>query len=243
MDLDVRAAPGLKSAAAFLSVESPDLLLLDEELPDGDGLAFCRKLRNFSITQELPVLLLVSKNKLEDPVRDLGLGVADLLVKPYECRELELRTRSLLRQGSLASLWSPHGHAAGREVLLDPHTGLPGRPFFESHLQVLCELSQGMNFPLCLTWLRFPEAPRWGESGKRTEAALAQLKRPLQPGDTLCRVDRNLFIYLFPGATPSSVQSRFPDVPEGADLGSLTVGGLSSEAALQALAEALASHS
>lgn len=241
LNLDVRTAAHLKSAATFLSVESPELLILEDALPDGDGLAFCRKLRNFRITQELPILLILGADKLEGSNRDLGLGLFDLLLKPFEFQELELRTRNLLRQGALSISCSSHGYKAGREVLLDPRTGLPGRPFFESHLQALCGLCRAIPIPLCIAWLRFPEEPRWGEGSKRTELALKQLKQPLQPEDTLCRVDRNLFIYLFPGATMATAQARFPDGPEGADLGFLSVDCQSFEKALALLADALAS--
>ncbi|HJW74011.1 MAG TPA: response regulator [Geothrix sp.] len=241
-NLDVRTAAHLKSAATFLNVESPELLILEERLPDGDGLAFCRKLRHFRITQELPILLILGADKLEGSSRELGLGILDLLVKPFGLEELELRTRNLLRQGTLASTCSPHGYAAGREVLIDPRTGLPGRPFFESHLQFLCGLCQTNHLPLCIAWFRFPEEPRWGEGGKRAEAALNRLKQPLHPGDTLCRVDRDLFIYLFPGATVAKVQERLQGYPEGLESGFLAIDGQPFEAVLHTLAEALSNQ-
>ncbi len=204
--MEVRTLGHLKGVPEFLAHESPDLLILSDELPDGDSQAFCAKLRNFDITRDIPVILVVTEASLESPIRWFDAGKCDLLVKPFDPQELSARVQSLLRQGRLAREQSANGSEAGYTVLLDPRTGLPGRPFFEAHLRVLCGLCVSQGLPLSLAWVRYPREARWGQEGQRTLQDLTRLKAPLQEGQTLCRLGQHLFVYLLPGI--SGVQAK-----------------------------------
>ena len=85
-----------------LTVNEYDLLLLDVNLPDGDGFSLCRSLR----TGETPtpgdgnprVLMLTARGGLDDRVRGLDEGADDYLVKPFHLAELLARVRALLRR-------------------------------------------------------------------------------------------------------------------------------------------------
>ena len=73
-----------------------DLLLLDWMLPDGDGLAVCRDLRERGA--ELPILMLTARAETRERVLGLESGADDYLVKPFEIDELLARLRALLRR-------------------------------------------------------------------------------------------------------------------------------------------------
>ncbi|MCM4078698.1 MULTISPECIES: response regulator transcription factor [Paractinoplanes] len=85
-----------------LTVNEYDLMLLDVNLPDGNGFDLCRSLR----TGELPtpgdgdprVLMLTARGGLDDRVRGLDDGADDYLVKPFHLAELLARVRALLRR-------------------------------------------------------------------------------------------------------------------------------------------------
>ncbi len=82
----------------FLVHERPfDLVLLDIMLPGRDGLEILGALRRRGITT--PVLLLTSKDAIEDRVTGLDAGADDYLVKPFALPELLARMRALLRRG------------------------------------------------------------------------------------------------------------------------------------------------
>jgi DNA-binding response OmpR family regulator len=94
----------LDAAEAYdrLTVNEYDLMLLDVNLPDGDGFALCRSLRNGEVDTpgdgDLRVLMLTARGGLDDRVRGLDEGADDYLVKPFALAELLARVRALLRR-------------------------------------------------------------------------------------------------------------------------------------------------
>jgi len=81
---------------AFRS-RSPDLVLLDVMLPDGDGREVLREIRSMSRT---PVILLTARGEELDKVVGLELGADDYVVKPFGAAELIARIRAVLRRTS-----------------------------------------------------------------------------------------------------------------------------------------------
>jgi DNA-binding response OmpR family regulator len=77
--------------------EKFDMMILDVMLPGRDGFQILSTLRQRGMTT--PVLLLTSRDALEDRVRGLDSGADDYLVKPFAFPELLARMRALLRRG------------------------------------------------------------------------------------------------------------------------------------------------
>jgi len=84
-----------------LLAEPPDLVLLDLNLPDLDGLSLCREVRETPTTADLPVIMLTARAQEKDRVLGLDLGADDYVVKPFSLHELKSRIRALLRRRSL----------------------------------------------------------------------------------------------------------------------------------------------
>ena len=86
------------SAAAARQVfdqAHPDLLVLDINLPDGDGFALFREIRS---QREVPILFLSARDADSDRLFGLGLGADDYLTKPFLMQELLLRIQLILRR-------------------------------------------------------------------------------------------------------------------------------------------------
>jgi two-component system copper resistance phosphate regulon response regulator CusR len=79
------------------TTKSFDLVILDLMLPARDGLQILAALRKRDLG--MPVLILTSKDTLEDRVNGLNAGADDYLVKPFALSELLARVRALLRRG------------------------------------------------------------------------------------------------------------------------------------------------
>jgi DNA-binding response OmpR family regulator len=78
-----------------LTQEVVDLVVLDLNLPDGDGLALARKLRDNS---SIPIVILTGRADEVDRVVGLELGADDYVTKPFSPRELLARVRAVLRR-------------------------------------------------------------------------------------------------------------------------------------------------
>jgi DNA-binding response OmpR family regulator len=89
------AADGEAGLQRALS-EKPDLILLDVMMPKLDGFAVCAELRR--LANDVPVLMLTAKGRIEDRVVGLDAGADDYLVKPFSTEELLARVRALLRR-------------------------------------------------------------------------------------------------------------------------------------------------
>jgi DNA-binding response OmpR family regulator len=76
---------------------SPDLVLLDMELPDMSGLEVCRRLRTMK-KRPFPILILSARQKLADKVAGLESGADDYITKPFDLEELAARIRTSLRR-------------------------------------------------------------------------------------------------------------------------------------------------
>ncbi|MBF0297337.1 MAG: response regulator transcription factor [Oligoflexia bacterium] len=75
---------------------SKSMILLDWILPDGEGLDFMKKVRK--LNQNIPIIMLTSRNELVDRVLGLESGADDYLTKPFDPRELIARIRVQIRK-------------------------------------------------------------------------------------------------------------------------------------------------
>lgn len=82
-------------AIEMIQSESPDLVLLDINLPVKDGYDVCREVRRF---YQQPILMMTARDDEMDEVLGLELGADDYITKPIRARALLARIRSLLRR-------------------------------------------------------------------------------------------------------------------------------------------------
>ena len=95
---EVKVVDTLGKARTDIARALPELLILDRNLPDGDGLDLCRELREGDKTSNIPVLFLTAKKAVEDRVSGLKTGADDYLTKPFNTEELVARVEALLRR-------------------------------------------------------------------------------------------------------------------------------------------------
>lgn len=83
---------------AVLATEDIDLIMLDINLPDEDGLSLTRELRSHS---DIGIILVTGRTDTIDRIVGLEMGADDYVTKPFELRELLVRVRNLLWRVSL----------------------------------------------------------------------------------------------------------------------------------------------
>ena len=94
---NIKAATNGKTALAIaVSDHSPDLILLDIDMPEMDGFEVCRKLRETTESFELPVIFLTGKTETENVITGFKIGGQDYITKPFKPEELLSRVETHL---------------------------------------------------------------------------------------------------------------------------------------------------
>lgn len=97
----IRTAQSCAAARACFAAEQPELMILDINLPDGDGFSLFRVLR---AKADVPALFLSARDADADRLFGLGLGADDYLTKPFLMQELLLRVQHILQRAYRAEL-------------------------------------------------------------------------------------------------------------------------------------------
>jgi DNA-binding response OmpR family regulator len=93
----VKTAASAQGALMELAGDSPALVILDLNLPDGDGVELCRRIRK---TSDVPILMLTARDEDIDKIIGLEVGADDYMTKPFNPRELVARVKSILRRAA-----------------------------------------------------------------------------------------------------------------------------------------------
>ncbi|WDZ98449.1 response regulator transcription factor [Herbaspirillum sp. WKF16] len=154
-------------------------LVLDRNLPDGDGLDLVRKLRARRI--DTPCLMLTARDALHDRISGLEAGADDYLPKPFSMEELVARVRALMRRAPQQQSLAPeHG-----DVRIDPvesrmACGEESISLSPAELQLMLVLVRAAGAMVRRTAL---EAAAWGIGEPVTpnalDVALHRLRRKL----------------------------------------------------------------
>lgn len=109
----IQAHDGVEALERFTSQE-PEMVILDLMMPNLDGWAVCRRIRETSI---VPIIVLSARGDEDGKVEALYLGADDYLTKPFGVPELLARLRAILRRSMSTSLDQRIGD---RDIVLGP---------------------------------------------------------------------------------------------------------------------------
>jgi diguanylate cyclase (GGDEF)-like protein len=107
---------------------SPDLVLLDVDMPDGTGFEVCQALKSDPATASLPIIFLTASSDAIDKVRGFDIGAVDYVTKPFDAAELKARVRAALRTKRYHDLLAARSN-------VDALTGLWNRRYFDERLE------------------------------------------------------------------------------------------------------------
>jgi len=96
--LNIALGKGPPRRTGDLSSSTPDLIVLDLNLPGMNGFELCRRFRTEEETRRTPIVMLTARTEEGDKVRGLDLGADDYITKPFSVRELVARVRAALRR-------------------------------------------------------------------------------------------------------------------------------------------------
>lgn len=111
-DVDI-ADDGASGLIRSRSEPTPDLIILDWNLPDFTGIDICQRIRAGGV--HTPILMLTGHDEVNDRVTALDAGVDDYLIKPFSIDELMARLRAMHRR---AETFSGRGDSGQEAVVL-----------------------------------------------------------------------------------------------------------------------------
>jgi DNA-binding response OmpR family regulator len=113
----VRSASGGVAALREVELRSPDVMVLDINMPDLDGVSVTRTLR--ANGEDVPICVLSANDEVSHRVAGLEAGADDYMVKPFALPELVARLRALLRRAGAASKGDGEVIEVG-DLMVDP---------------------------------------------------------------------------------------------------------------------------
>jgi DNA-binding response OmpR family regulator len=99
-EFSVITASDGESGLRLARESSPDLVILDLNLPGMDGLEVCRQLHRVDANRPTPVIMLTARADEAQRIEGLDLGADDYVTKPFSVRELLSRIRAVLRRAT-----------------------------------------------------------------------------------------------------------------------------------------------
>jgi DNA-binding response OmpR family regulator/signal transduction histidine kinase len=134
LGFEVQVSTTLEEAHRSLRERRPDVLLLDVQLPDGDGYHFLEELKAERASGYISVIFISAHSETSAKVRALKLGADDYLTKPFDALEMGTRVERVLRRKE-------------QELGASPTTQLPGSGGIEREVQR--RLAERRPFAFC----------------------------------------------------------------------------------------------
>lgn len=118
------AKSGQKALEIAKGSEKPDLILLDIEMPEMNGYEVCKKLKNNTLTNNIPVIFVTARNDVKDEEYGLNLGAVDYISKPFHPTIVKIRVKNHINL-KLKSDWLEE------LSMVDGLTHIPNRRYFD----------------------------------------------------------------------------------------------------------------
>jgi DNA-binding response OmpR family regulator len=140
-----------RGALAMIEKQSPDLMLLDVNLPQINGFDLYQRLRQRGY--DFPVIFLTGKDEVEDRVQGLTMGADDYICKPFHSAEFIARVEAVMRRYARTRT-TEQGQILAGEVEIDPRelrVTLPDRRtayLTPTEMKVLLQLAQHAGEPV-----------------------------------------------------------------------------------------------
>ncbi len=114
--VSLAAATGGREGIQLVRKESPDVVILDINLPDISGFSVLKEIREFS---SVPVIILTVRSDDEDVLRGLETGADDYIIKPFNYLTLLARVKSVLRRAERIPFKNSHSIAVHPRLKID----------------------------------------------------------------------------------------------------------------------------
>ncbi len=188
--------------------ESPvsfELVIINFDGDEFDGLRLCSQLKSLERTRQIPVLIVVAPDDQQRLLRALDMGINDYLIRPIDRQELLARVNTQVRRSRYAEQLRLSVQASIEMAVTDPLTGLYNRRYMETHLGHLVEHSIHRGKPLAVLaidvdYFKAVNDTQGHDVGDKVLQELAlRIRDNVRNIDMACRVGGEEFIIILPG--------------------------------------------
>lgn len=199
-DIRLTTAESYENGLSIALATLPDLILLDVDLPEHNGLDLCRRLKAEPSTSAIPIIFLTADSDIETKVHGFDLGAVDYVTKPFHPAELRARVRAALRMKRAQDLLT-------QKIQIDALTGLRNRAYFDELLANTTAFHARRTSPLALVMLDLDHFKRlnddfghpFGDSVLQRVGDL--LVSAVRPTDSACRYGGEEMVVVLPDTT------------------------------------------
>jgi len=191
------AGGGVEGIARAAEI-TPDLILLDVEMPPPDGFEVCRQLKANAVTAGIPIVFITGVSSTTEKLMGLELGAVDYVTKPFDPAELRARVRASLRTKYLLDLLN-------QKAQIDGVTGLWNRAYLHQRLGQEISMVRRHGHPLSLVLGDVDEFRKINETHGHPcgdavlRAVAAMMVESSRREDIICRFEGATFAILTPG--------------------------------------------
>ncbi|ENM5888276.1 diguanylate cyclase [Vibrio mimicus] len=203
----IRFASDAAQAFSMIEALKPDLILLDVELPDMNGLIVCAKLKSNPATQDIPVLFITSKTDTGFEEKVFDAGAADYIVKPLKPRVVAARAQTHLAYHKAIRLLDKMAHT-------DSLSSLANRLKFDEQLNVEFRRSRRQSEPLTVVMVDIDEFKKFNDhfghiAGDECIRKIAHTLRSItkRPADLAARYGGEEFALILPSTEEEGAKS------------------------------------
>lgn len=188
-------AEGLRLAEAL----TPDVILLDLDLPDMDGHTVLEQLGNSASLRDVPVIFISADRETDVKVKCFDMGAHDFIVKPFDVAELRARVRAAIRLHRMVTLLA-------QRAQVDGLTGLWNRAYMDQRLRETCSYAARNDGELALVIADLDHFKSVNDThghpfGDRVMQTFAQILDEARESDIACRYGGEEFALIIPGAS------------------------------------------
>ena len=153
LSAQIKQVQNVAEAEILLADDTYDLVFINLDLQDEDGLTICARLRTNPVTRHVPILLLANAEDIKRVAKGLDLGANDYLLRPFDTSELFARTRTQLRHKRNYDRLRNGFEQNLMLALVDPLTGAFNRRYLDAHLPRFLENAAETKKPLTVQML------------------------------------------------------------------------------------------
>jgi diguanylate cyclase (GGDEF)-like protein len=204
---EVVVARSGREALRLVRRHPPDLVLLDIEMPDMDGFAVCRRLKDDALTEQIPVVFLTASRDEAIEERGLGEGASDFIAKPPRGPVVLARIHNLVRMKQLAA-------SLRVQAQTDDLTGLPNRGHFTHVLDQELKRARRQKQTVSLLMIDIDHFKGYndhyghlGGDGALRQVAKALMAVAKRTGDLACRYGGEEFAVVLPATDAAGART------------------------------------